>query len=203
MSFPVRGTFGPGSSGVLVVTASRYSRSATSAQGRAASLWLSHASRGHHRRRTHTRRQAQWQVLVLASCRSGRRSAQSTRRPQRHGSGDHRRRDHGLPQPSRRSVIERRTQRRPCRGLSGIGARRHHRSPMRVVPTGASFRRAGGDGRRLRRGHRRRRGMHDPGPARIIDRLGRGLSLRPGCIGALWTRRRSREPGHRRRDGGR
>ena len=67
-------------------------------------------------------------------------------------------------------AAQHRPQRRAGRRVPRVGAGHHHRPPVRVVPAGAALRRPGRDGRRLRRGHRRRRRAHDPHADGLVGR---------------------------------
>ena len=146
-----------------------------------------HAESSGCRRRADSDRQAERQTRRLPPGRPGRRSAASPRRAERSGSGPGRRRDHGLRDADRRAE----PQRGPQRGAGGRLPRgrggHDHRPPVRIGPAVVALRGAGSDGRRLRRGHRGRRGVHDPcsdgdnrpAGARQTVRSPDGRALRP------------------------
>ena len=151
-----------------------------------------HDRRRHRRRSPHRRGQAQREASQLACRRPRLRAAQGPGRAQRPRPRPGRRRDHGLRHAGRRAVPQRGPQRRPGRRLSRVGARHHHRPPVRLLPAGPPLRGPGRHRRCLRRGHRRRRRGHDPHPDGLVGRARPGLSLRTPDDAAL---RRARRPG--------
>ena len=86
-----------------------------------------------------------------------------------------RRRDHGLRHAGRRAGHQHRPQRRARGRLPRDDGRHDHRPPVRFVAAGRALRRAGRDGRRVRRRDRGRRREHDP---RADGRVGRRRQVR-------------------------
>ena len=76
-------------------------------------------------------------------------------------------------------------------GLPGLGARHHRRPAVRLVAAGAALRRPGRDGRRLRRGRRRRGGEHEPRADGLVGARRRSVRHRVSCSAT-----RSRAAGH-------
>jgi acetyl-CoA acyltransferase len=75
-----------------------------------------------------------WHAVDLAS--EALRALAGAQRP-RPGPG--RRRDHGLRHAGLRAVAQHRPQRRAGRRLARVGARHHHRPPVRLLPAGLHF----------------------------------------------------------------
>ena len=69
-----------------------------------------------------------------------------------------------------RPGAQHRPQRRARRRLARVGARHHHRPPVRLVAAGGPLRRPGRHGRRLRHRRRRRRRGHEPRADGRLDR---------------------------------
>ena len=81
-----------------------------------------------------------------------------------------RRRDHGLCHAGGRAGTQHRPKRRARRRVPRVGARHHHRPPVRVLAAGAALRRSGRDRRRLRRRYCSRGRAHDPHPHGLLGR---------------------------------
>ena len=162
-----------------------------------------HDHRSDRRRRPDRRREAQREAPQLARRGPGLRGPQGAGRAQPAGPGPGRRRDHGLRHAGLRAVAQHRPQRRARGRLARVGARHHHRPPVRIVAAGHPLRRPGRHGRGLRHRRRRRRRVHDPHAHGLLGRARLRLPLRAAHDGPLHRQRgpqRAEGPGHRRRD---
>ena len=158
-----------------------------------------YAGRRHRGSRPYTGGEAGRWVVRGAPGRPVRARAGGVGGPVRDRPGGGRRRRLGLCVPGRRADLRHRAQRRARRGLAGDGHGRHARPAVRVEPAVGALR-GGRAGRgAVRRGGRGRRGVDVAGADGL---LGRGRRpVRAALRGPL--RRRSPQPGRRRRDDGR